>query len=152
MAIIYAIECIKNGKAYVGCTQKIKKRMREHLCLLRNGKHAEPSFQADFNLYSESDFRIFALQEVENTLEQKRGRELYWMGRYDCKGLLYNRNKTSFQPTEKAWKKGQPRATAVEGKKRSPEANLKRRLAQLGIPKGHGAKISATKQAKRTMR
>jgi hypothetical protein len=65
---------------------------------------------------------------------------------------LLNHTKASFAPPPGAQKaalaairlKGRPPST--------PEANEKRRQAQLGIPKGHGAKISATKRAKRAMR
>ena len=153
MATIYAIECIKNGKVYVGCTQKIAKRMREHLCLLRHNKHSEPELQQDFVLYTETAFRILPLKEIpEATLAQKRDAEMHWMETYAGLGLLYNSNRTSFQPTAEARAKGQPLATAAQGRKWTPEANMKRRLAQIGIPKGHGAKISATKRAKQVMR
>lgn len=154
MATIYGIECTRTGKIYVGCTTaKLAKRMREHRCLLRANKHNEPDFQADWNLYSGATFSLRALQDIgDATIAQKRAAELHWMQHFSDVGRLYNRNRMSFQPTPETVAKGQPRATAVEGKKRSPEANLKRRLAQLGIPKGHGAKISATKRAKQMMR
>jgi|TARA_R110000868_G_scaffold383789_1_gene651077 group I intron endonuclease len=153
MATIYGLTCTATGKVYVGCTSKVAKRMREHLSLLRRGLHAEPDLQKDFTAYGEASFRIFPLKEIpEASLLQKREAELGWMDAYANLGLLYNRNRTSFAPTKDAIAKGQPRATATEGRKRSTEANQKRRLAQLGKPKGHGAKISATKRAKRVMR
>jgi group I intron endonuclease len=152
MATIYALICTENGKVYVGCTSKLAKRMREHLSLLRRGLHSEPDLQSDFTAYGESKFRIFPLKEVGDDVSQKRKAELEWMDCYANLGILYNRNRASFSPTKEAIAKGQPIATATEGRKRSPEANEKRRLAQLGVPKGHGAKISATKRAKRMMR
>ena len=154
MATIYGLECIENGMVYVGCTGgKTAKRMREHRCLLRQNKHSEPWLQQDFNLYGEAAFRIYVLKDIpEATLEQKREAELSWMGAYEVTGRLYNHNRTSFRPTDTCIAKGLPAANLVEGNKRSPEANMKRRLSQLGIPKGHGAKISATKRARHLMR
>jgi len=78
---------------------------------------------------------------------EKREAELGWMKNYQAKGLLLNDNLTSFAPPKNA--------PALAAKKRiengyspSEETRMKMRLAQLGKPKGHGAKISATKQAK----
>jgi group I intron endonuclease len=130
MATIYALTCTENGKVYVGCTSKLAKRMREHLSLLRRGLHAEPDLQTDFTAYGESKFRIFSLKDLPGAdLPQKRKAELEWMDCYANLGLLYNRNRTSFAPTKEARAKGLPLATATEGRKRSPEANMKRRLA-----------------------
>jgi hypothetical protein len=61
---------------------------------------------------------------------------------------LYNEFEISFQPPPGFHDKAIASRKA-NGYKPTPESNLKRRLAQLGIPKGHGAKISATKQARK---
>jgi hypothetical protein len=154
MVIIYGLECIRNGKVYVGCTEaKWGKRMREHRCLLRAGKHSEPELQADFNRYGGSAFEMIPLLVVNEEIDvgTKRALEKRWMEHYAIRGLLYNSRRCSFEPPEGA------QALAVKkrvenGYKPSEESNEKRRLAQIGKPKGHGAKISATKQAKRLMR
>jgi group I intron endonuclease len=154
MAMIYALKNKVTGKAYIGYTGKLSKRFREHRCLLRNGKHSEWKLQDDWFIYGEENFTMDEVQKVPDDagLEEKRSAELYWIDRMTSQGLCYNRNRVSFAVTEETWRKGQPIATRTEGRKRSPEANLKRRLAQLGIPKGHGAKISATKQSRKLMR
>jgi hypothetical protein len=78
----------------------------------------------------------------------KREAELRWMARYKVDSRLYNAHGNSFAPTLEAIAKGIEASRSAVGNRWSPEANLKRRLAQLGKPKGHGAKISAAKQAK----
>ena len=146
MAIIYALECTKNGFAYIGCTGNMRKRLREHRCLLRANKHAEPLLQADFNQYLEVDFQMVPLLEFDSTdVAVKRVLELHWMDFYKSKGLLYNTKLISFQPPL-----GAPalaaKKRAENGYKPSEETIQKRRLATTGIPKNHGAKISATKK------
>ncbi len=151
MVTVYVLKCKENGKVYVGCTaNKLSKRLREHRCLLRANKHSEPDLQADWNCFGEACFVMEAWQTLDaQSVDEKRKAELTAMQWFADLGLLYNRNRTAFAPTKEARAAGQPKATATEGRKRSPEANEKRRLAQLGKPKGHGAKISATKRRKR---
>jgi group I intron endonuclease len=154
MAQIYAIVNKLTNKCYVGCTKSgekfLKKRFREHRCLLRAGKHAEKSLQKDWQIYGEHYFTVETLEELgECELETKRERELWWMSWFAAgePPILYNSNRSSFAPTPEAINKSQPLATKAVGRKWSPEANEKRRQAQLGKPKGHGAKVSATKKA-----
>jgi hypothetical protein len=78
---------------------------------------------------------------------EKREREIAWMRQYGAQGLLLNENEISFRPPPDAPAKAAA-ARVANGYRPSAESNLKRRLAQLGKPKGHGAKISATKRAK----
>lgn len=129
---------------YIGCTSgKLSKRLREHRSLLKSGKHTCKPFQDDFNKYG-GDLFIRPIEEV--SIENRRERELYWMHhRID---RVYNEHFISFRPSDEAIRKGVANAHKEPGKRWTPEANEKRRLAQLGIPKGHGAKISATKRAK----
>jgi hypothetical protein len=77
----------------------------------------------------------------------KRTKELKWMDYFRKRDQLYNDNLTSFQPPVGASAKAAA-ARMARGYRPSAESNLKRSLAQRGIPKGHGAKISATKRAK----
>ncbi len=157
MAVIYAIENLINGKHYIGCTGgKPSKRMREHRCLLRAGTHASRSLQSDWNEMGEEQFRLKSLDyvhvSIDGDMAARRAAEIAWMLCYEAKGLLYNERIISFQPPPGAQAKAVAESARIKretGWKQSPESNLKRRLAQLGIPKGHGAKISATKQARK---
>ncbi len=150
MVTIYALECASTKEAYVGCTSgKIGKRMREHRCLLKAGKHSSLLQQRWNELASEFQMRPIEILPSSASLIEKRERELYWLRWYDKRGLLLNHSaEASFRPTNEAITKGIEASRHVAGNRWTPEANMKRRLAQLGIPKGHGAKISATKRAK----
>ena len=92
------------------------------------------------------------LEEIEGSVESKRKAEHRWMANLNEAGLLYNQSRLAYELSPEAIKKGVEASRHVIGNRWTPEANLKRRLAQLGKPKGHGAKISATKRAKRMMR
>lgn len=149
MATIYAIENTINGFAYVGVTAgKLAKRFREHRCLCNTGKHHAKRMLEDWQKYGEKAFVIRALEDAEYThrgahceVEQK------WIDYFDSLGKLYNARSISSGLTDAEIKAGIEASRSSIGRRWSPEANEKRRLAQLGKPKGHGAKISATKKA-----
>lgn len=151
MVTIYALVSKVTGFAYVGSTKgKTAKRMREHRCLLNAGAHQCSSLLADWQAHGEPKFDLLVLQQLADaTLPQRREAELKWMKHYASEGLLYNEHRISMQPTEEARQKGVANAHREPGRRWTPEANEKRSLAQRGIPKGHGAKISATKRARR---
>jgi hypothetical protein len=138
MVVVYALRCVTTGEAYIGCTAgKLGKRMREHRCLLRSGKHKAVRLQTRWNELGPSGFHLEVVEALPNHADVllKRERELHWLRSYSQQGLLLNEHMVSFQPTESARLKGQPIATATVGNKWSAEANLKRRMAQLGKPK-----------------
>lgn len=150
MAAIYVIECNINGFVYVGCSAaKLGKRMREHRCLAKNGTHTARGLVDDWQRYGDAAFAIRAVEILppDASIAVKREAELRWMGLFSQQGRLYNDNHVSFGAgitrnpiTDETRRK-------LSRRRSTPEANLKRRLAQIGKPKGHGAKISATKKA-----
>lgn len=153
MVTIYALEDAITGAAYIGCTAgKIGKRMREHRCLLKAGRHSSPLLQSAWNDHADK-FQIRPLEVIPDGVSviTKRERELFWMKQYKDRGLFLNGNETSFSPPVGAQRLAVI-ARIKNGYRPSNESNEKRRLAQLGVPKGHGAKISATKRAKLAMR
>lgn len=150
MAAVYIIRNKVNGFVYVGCTAgSLAKRMREHRCLLNHGKHTATRMLEDWRAMGETAFEIVPVETLpaECTVVDKRVRELYWMQRHQDR--LYNAFQNSFAPTSEAIRKGIEASRTAVGNRWTPEANEKRRNAQIGRPKGHGAKISATKQAKK---
>ena len=152
MALIYGLVNIVTGSVYVGCTKHdVGKRMREHRCLLKAGKHQELSLQADWSEFGPDAFEMRVLETLPpgSPLTVKREAELRWMDRYE--GRLYNRHRVSFALLPEATAKGVLASHKERGLRWTPEANLKRSLAQKGKPKGHGAKISATKRARRSV-
>lgn len=149
MAVVYGIRNKLNGFVYVGCTSgRLAKRMREHRCLLNAWKHTATQLQTDWHKHGPDCFEIVTLEMLPEgaSVVTKRVRELYWMQFYST--TLYNAFQNSFAPTKEAIAKGVEAAKGSTGNRWSPETNERRRLAQLGKPKGHGAKISATKRAK----
>lgn len=154
MAVIYGLVNVASRMTYIGCTAgKLAKRFREHRCLLNNNKHSEPILQRDWTNYGSDGFRMDVLEELpkDAVVSQKREAELRWMAKLEAEGLLYNSNKLSFMPSPEATRKG-IEASRTAGRPVSPEGRMKRRMAQLGIPKNHGAKISATKRRNRLLR
>ena len=153
MATIYALENIITGHAYIGVTTgKLAKRLREHRCLCRNKKHHASALVEAWHQYGESSFVMKALEEAPYS---HRGAfceaEQRWITHYDLLGKLYNARNLANSLTPEEIKKGVEASRKVAGNRWTPEANEKRRLSQLGKPKGHGAKISATKQAKKML-
>ena len=147
MATIYALFNTNTLFAYIGCTRSgVAKRFREHRCLLRAGRHTCRSLQEAWALDGEAAFTMQELEEVPDDLDSRRNAELRWM---ELHPRLYNEERNSFRPTDEAIRKGIEASRTAVGNRWTPEANEKRRLAQLGKPKGHGAKISATKQARK---
>lgn len=146
MPTIYAI-VDPQQRVYIGCTKSsYMKRLREHRCLLRAGKHTCRPLQAAWDEVQGAGFWARTIDECDE--QNRRERELYWMRQYQGTGQLLNEHLISFRPTDAAIAKGVAHAHDKPGNRWTPEANLTRRLAQLGKPKGHGAKISATKRAK----
>jgi hypothetical protein len=146
MAYIYALHFKDDFGVYIGCTRSnVAKRLREHRCLLKSGKHTCRELQDRWDRVH-GDLAVYVMSECADDLPSRRAAELAAM---DKVGDALINDRFSFRPTEDAWRKGVEASRFVEGNKRSAEANLKRSLAQKGKPKGHGAKISATKQARK---
>jgi hypothetical protein len=149
MAIIYGLVHVPSGRVYVGCTKgKPAKRLREHRCLLNQGKHNEPDLQRDWLKDGEGAFKMKVLEQlpIGVSLVLKREAELRWMDCFRGLGLLYNQRRLSFQLTPEAMRKGVANAQLKPGNRWTPEVNEKRRLAMLGRKLNTGPKISATKK------
>lgn len=152
MVKVYAVTCLKTGRAYIGITAgKLAKRLREHRCMAKSGTHHSVKMVEEWSRKNDSDFIISTIEVLRDgaTLTEKREAEGRWLKIYEARGKLLNASNVSFRPREVDIAKGIEAARGSIGNRWSPETNRKRRLAQLGKPKGHGAKISATKQARR---
>ena len=142
MTVVYGLVHVASGRTYVGCTAgKLAKRFREHRCLLNNGKHAERVLQNEWKLYGAEAFVMKVLEVLPGkpSAAQKREVELQWMCKLEKQGLLYNLNKMSFQVLPEAARKGRE-AARTAGRWHN------------GVPKDHGAKISAGIRRARRLR
>lgn len=149
MVTIYGLRCEVTKFVYVGCTEcKIAKRMREHRCRLNKGTHRVEKLLDDWREYGEGNFSLLTLEILPHLsdVNAKRQAELKWLRHYSSLGLLYNTHIISFRPSDEAIRSAIEASRTSIGNRWSPEANEKRRLSQLGKPKGHGAKISETKR------
>ena len=60
---VYVLDCVENGKKYIGSAAKcFKKRLREHLALLRKGTHHSRHLQQAWNKYGEGSFQFNLLE------------------------------------------------------------------------------------------
>lgn len=90
---IYAIENRRTGKAYVGSTTEIRRRLLVHLNHLRKEDHTTRRLQYAWKASGEAAFEFKILEKVPeaelSVAEQK------WMNKYNDAGLLYNAVKTA---------------------------------------------------------
>lgn len=59
---IYAIQHNKTKRIYVGCSLHYEKRIREHICHLRNGNHTNIEMQKDYDLFGEN-YSYFVIEK-----------------------------------------------------------------------------------------
>lgn len=87
---IYAVANVVNGKAYIGSTNNLGKRLDEHRRALRENKHYNKYLQYSWNKYGEGAFEFNILQYVGD-LGRLVEFEQFWMDKYREEGKeLYN--------------------------------------------------------------
>lgn len=87
---IYCIRCKENGKVYIGRTQRIESRIKEHFQELRRnqkrhyseGRYGASGFQEDYNKFGEDSFEVYILEENVSP-ENCKARERYWIKHYN---------------------------------------------------------------------
>ena len=77
---IYKIVNTATGQCYVGQSQYMKKRLKEHFRLLRKNKHTNPHLQNSYNRYGEENFYGAIEAECENLEELDRLEEAFLQG------------------------------------------------------------------------
>ena len=106
---IYTITNLINGKFYLGSSNNLAKRKREHIWALRKNEHNNPHLQNAFNKYGEKSFKFEIIEIIkpeENLLiiEQKRIDEYdacnrekgYNINRYASGGGLFGKDNPNF--------------------------------------------------------
>lgn len=64
---IYKLECLENGRVYVGKTLNPERREKDHFYALKNGYHTNELMQADFDLYGVKAFRFTVVGTTTRT-------------------------------------------------------------------------------------
>lgn len=78
--VIYKIECLPNGKVYVGQSSSHRKRWGEHRRTLRLGEHHNILLQRAWIKYGERNFKFSVIEEVTESTSDTR--EVYWIDFY----------------------------------------------------------------------
>lgn len=79
---VYAIQCTKNQKIYVGCTENFKQRIRRHFYDLGRDEKRATAWQEDYRRYGMDAFHVFVL-EADIDPEKASQVEHYWINFYD---------------------------------------------------------------------
>lgn len=118
LAGIYLITCMANGRTYVGSSQNIYERLREHLGDLINNKHNNSHLQNAWNKYGALTFQSITLELCVKS--QLLEREAYWFKQYHVgdKSKSFN---IAIDP-----------ASPTRGRKHSPETIIKMKAAAKG--------------------
>lgn len=86
---VYAIRHNVTGRMYIGSSWDVERRYRNHINLLRQGKHTVEDMQKDFDEYG--DNYSFSILDVIRNFED-RNKEYEWMQRFNTfvRGVGYN--------------------------------------------------------------
>lgn len=74
---IYRIVNIVNGKFYLGSSNDLRKRKREHIWALRKEAHINDYLQKAFNKYGEKNFKFEVLEYVANEEDLRKVEQKY---------------------------------------------------------------------------
>lgn len=122
--IVYAIQCTKNKKVYVGLTQRFEERIKAHFSELEhekktlyfNNRRVPSRWQKDYNEYGKAAFRVYILEENIQP-ELANSREKYWIKYYDSTDWRfgYNINRGECNPYNIDITPGKPERIAIGG-------------------------------------
>lgn len=114
---IYKIVNTATGQCYVGQSQRVKKRLKEHFRLLRGNKHTNPHLQKAYNKYGANSF--YGALEVEcNSHEEMDALEEAFI-----KGAAWFEEKTVYNIADFA-------KAPMRGKRHSEESRERIRLGR----------------------
>lgn len=102
-SVIYAIQCIDNGKVYIGRTQYLARRIRQHwqekenIAKMIDTSDKErgivrPPFYQDFKKYGKDGFRVYVL-ENDVSPEECDLRERFWINEYNSTDPRFGYNR-----------------------------------------------------------
>ena len=113
---IYKIINLENQKFYVGSTNNIKVRFRQHRKLLRGNRHHCKHLQASWNKYGEKKFTFVVIEEVVNKEDLQAIEERYLV-EHVGKEYCYNTGHSADAP----WRNAPSEKTPNFGRKWSEE-------------------------------
>ena len=87
---IYKIECNKTGKCYVGSSNNLNKRLRQHKWALEGNRHANVKLQRAWDKYGGDCFLFTVMEEVLGSNEDLLKREGQIIKKLDTVSKGYN--------------------------------------------------------------
>lgn len=117
---IYMIKNIVNGTVYIGQTNNINRRKKEHFYSLRHGRSFNSHLQYSWNKYGENSFVFYVLEYCD--IYELGERESFWIKYYKFHKNIYNMNdggvsgNIGYIPTPETCKKI---SDSLTGKKKS---------------------------------
>lgn len=93
---IYRIINNKNKKCYVGSSYCLQKREKQHFKMLKDGKHHSIKLQRSWNMTK--DKNVFKFEVLEETSDNLKVREQYWIDHYNAYDNGYNCSKLVENP------------------------------------------------------
>ena len=142
---IYAIICLENGKYYVGSSNNVLQRKKQHFIGLKAGNHCNEHLQNAFNLYGQKAFAFLLIEEVsQDNLLLKEQNYLNYAStqKENCMNLCFVAGKVEMTPEVR--KKLSQRHT---GRKDSKEI-IAKRLAGLTPEKRQQIKLTIQEKYK----
>jgi group I intron endonuclease len=153
--MIYKIECVANGRVYIGQSKNWRKRWNEHKRHLQNGTHRSKKLQRAWDKYGADKFEHTIIQTcTEHEVDE---REIYWISEYDSTNKLKGFNTESGGSTNPMMSEEARKNNSEAQRKRyhlssvylnSPEAIEKRRVAHIGKKRGEITRNKLSEKAK----
>lgn len=135
---IYLIQCLVNGKSYIGQSKTISRRIDAHKNLLKNSKHRNKYLQNAWNKYGENNFvfSICTLCPVEDLDKYEKFYILLLAGlefgyNLESGGNLNKNISVISKQKMSIAKKG--KTSLLKGRKASDELKLKLSIAHKGL-------------------
>jgi group I intron endonuclease len=91
---VYKIHCLKNNKTYYGSAKNLKKRWKDHVRSLKEGKHHNKYLQKDYDKYGQNAFEFKVLESCTTDKNQRlKVEQKYINANFDDQKKCYNISK-----------------------------------------------------------
>ncbi len=120
---VYMIYCWGNGKAYIGSSSNMSRRLANHRHYLRSGKHGNAHLQRAWDRYGEDSFSMGVLHVC--SAAEKLIAEQVWLDIWCQSGMSFNRRTDATSPLGVKWTDEERAAKSAAMKANPPFAGRK---------------------------